>query len=73
MHDVNEQRRQYLEALRRAEGLAEELARAACNAAASGRDGDLEVARMALESHRRAKDLREQAQAEILRLMERES
>lgn len=61
---MNANRMEQLEAARRAEHLAEQIARGACEAAVSGRPNDLEIARMALESHRRAKELRERLEAE---------
>ena len=61
-------RRRYLEALQRAEVLAAEIAKGACLGAASGRPVDMESARMALDTHRRARELREQAEAALAQL-----
>jgi hypothetical protein len=61
-------RRDFLAALRRAEALAAEIAKTACASAVSGRGADLEAARMALEAHRRAKEMREQTEADLARL-----
>lgn len=55
----------FLQALRRSERLAEAIARIAARRAASGRPQDMETARMALEAHRRATELREHFEAAL--------
>ncbi|HEY0837199.1 MAG TPA: hypothetical protein VGE72_25025 [Azospirillum sp.] len=65
-NDLSNERLQYLDALRRAEAIVEGLARAACENAVSGRPADLEAARMALEAHRKARELREDAETQLM-------
>ena len=65
MSDDLPTRMAFLEALKRAEALAQELARTANQAAVSGRVPDLEAACRAIESHKRAREFREQVEKDL--------
>ena len=55
----------FLEALRRAEAIAEAFARGACQSAVSGRQADLEAPQRALDAFKRAKEFRQQVEQEL--------
>jgi len=52
--------------MKRAEAIAKQMAQDACAGVGSGREVDAEIARQAMEAYRRAKELREQMEAELL-------
>ena len=64
-NSFDDHRQQFLEAMKRAEAIAKQMAKDACAGVGSGREADLEVARRAMEAYRRAKELREQMEAEL--------
>lgn len=64
-NSFDDHRQRFLEAMKRAEAIAQQMAKDACAGVSSGREADLDVARQAMEAYRRAKELREQMEAEL--------
>ena len=62
---MTEDKERFLETLRRAEAIAERIAKDACRDVDRGTPAALEAARRALEIHQRAQELRRQAEEEL--------